>query len=270
MFVCYNQSHNVTEDDEKGYYKAGKIMAIAEKHTLQRVGVSEQIFNILKSRIASGEWTPGMKISSENEIAAEFGVSRMSARNAVQRLCAMGLLETRTGEGTFVKEFRLKNYFEEAAELIANPKNMNDIREFRRFFETDYLILASERRTDEDIEDLKRLHQKMKEMADKEDYDSFFEVDMQFHHRICMMSRNEVFLMVETVLRELLMVQLKDNTRHYAEIKGSSMNKDDDNYVLKILAEEHQDFIDALEKRDYNLASRSLETYMTRYQSSEK
>ena len=41
---------------------------------LKRTSVSEQIFAILKGKIASGEWKDGQKIPSENELAAQFGV----------------------------------------------------------------------------------------------------------------------------------------------------------------------------------------------------
>ena len=100
---------------------------------LKRTSVSEQIFAILKGKIASGEWKDGQKIPSENELAAQFGVSRMSARNAVQRLSALGLLETRPGDGTFVRGFSLLRYFQEATDLITTPENMDQVREFRRF-----------------------------------------------------------------------------------------------------------------------------------------
>lgn len=237
----------------------------SEKYTLQRTGVSEQIFNILKSQIASGKWKPGMKISSENEIAAQFSVSRMSARNALQRLCAMGLLETRSGEGTFVKEFKLADYFREVAELLNDQKSLSGIREFRRFFERDYLILACQRRTEEDIKDLRRLHQRMVELSAGDDFDAFFEIDMQFHHRICEMTGNEVFLMVEKILHDLLVTQLKGNTMYYAEMKEASMDKAQDDYVLKILVSEHMDFIEALEQRDPRRVTDRMKDYFSYY-----
>ncbi|MCC8128287.1 MAG: FadR family transcriptional regulator [Clostridiales bacterium] len=237
----------------------------SEKYTLQRAGVSEQIFEILKKKIASGEWKAGEKIYSENEIAAQFGVSRMSARNAVQRLCAMGLLETRPGEGTFVKELKLSNYFKEALELFDLNQSMSDISEFRRFFERAYLVLACERRTDEDIQDLKKLHNQLCQLSVGEDFDLFFETDMAFHHRICEMARNGVFLMVEMMLHDSLMTQLKDNTKLYSEVKDASFDKDSDHYILKILANEHADFIEALEKREPALATDHLDYYISSY-----
>ena len=242
----------------------GKIYQ--KKYVLKREGVSEQIFHVLKDKVTSGEWTPGMKIPSENEIAAQFGVSRMSARNALQRLCAMGLLETKVGEGTFVKAFNLADYFKEAAGLIVGEKTVNDIREFRIDFESNYLKLACERRTQKDIDDLKLIYRRMEELSSGSDFDAYFKADTEFHHRICEMTKNQVYVMVSSTIWELLSTQFKDNTRYYSNYKeGVSQNKADDNYVLKMLTKDHEQFIEALEKKDYRIASEDFLQHVSEY-----
>ena len=242
-----------------------------KKYVLQREGVSEQIFHVLKGKISSGEWKPGMKISSENELAAQFGVSRMSARNAIQRLCALGILETRVGEGTFVKEFSLADYFKEATGLLGQEKTIDEIREFRISFETDYLRLACERRTQEDIEDLKAIYRRMEELSQGTDFDAYFKADTEFHHRICEMTRNQVYIMISAAIWELLAAQLKDNTRYYSMYKdGVSERREDDNYILKKLTKDHEQFIDALEKRDYMIASEDFLYHILEYKTIKK
>ena len=242
-----------------------------KKYVLQREGVSEQIFHVLKEKITSGEWKTGMKISSENEIAAQFGVSRMSARNALQRLCALGMLETRVGEGTFVKEFSLADYFKEAAGLIGEKKTIDEIREFRIPFETSYLQLACERRTQGDIDDLKAIYRRMEELSEGADFDAYFKADTEFHHRICEMTRNQVYIMISAAIWELLSAQLKDNTRYYSMYKdGVSENKEDDNYILKKLTKDHEQFIEALEKQDYMIASEDFLHHVSEYKNIQK
>ena len=53
--------------------------------------VSQQVFDQLREQILSGGWKPGDKLPSENELAAQFGVSRVTVRNALQRLSGLGL-----------------------------------------------------------------------------------------------------------------------------------------------------------------------------------
>ena len=234
---------------------------------IQRISVGEQVFSILKSKIASGEWQSGERIPSENELASQFGVSRMTVHNALQRLGTMGLLETKPGDGTFVRSFRLAEYFQEASELLDNAKTLRDIREFRSAFERDYLTLACQRRTEADMEDLERIYARMEELSDTDAFDAFFDADMDFHHRICQMTGNDVYLMVESILRNLLQAQLKDNTKRYAQIKNASLHCGAENYVLKVLVAEHRDFIHALEQRDPSLAADKLNAYLDTYSS---
>lgn len=61
-----------------------------------------QIHNQLRQNIEDGKWQVGTKIPAERELAAEFHVSRMTLRQAIQALVDEGILERRVGSGTFV------------------------------------------------------------------------------------------------------------------------------------------------------------------------
>lgn len=61
-----------------------------------------QLQEIIRERIRSGEWTPGSLIPSERELCDRYGISRMTARQAISGLEAEGLLYREQGKGTFV------------------------------------------------------------------------------------------------------------------------------------------------------------------------
>lgn len=61
-----------------------------------------KIHNEIRQRIEDGEWAVGDRIPAERELAEQFGVSRMTLRQAIQTLVDEGLLERHIGAGTFV------------------------------------------------------------------------------------------------------------------------------------------------------------------------
>ena len=68
------------------------------------VPLYHQLAEILLSRIRTGEYPPGGRIPSENQLAATFGIGRPTARQAVERLVRRRWLERRRGSGTYVRE----------------------------------------------------------------------------------------------------------------------------------------------------------------------
>ena len=62
---------------------------------VKKVNIGDQVYNQMKDQIMSGVWVPGEKIPSENQLMEVFGVSRGTVRQAIQKLSAVGLLETR-------------------------------------------------------------------------------------------------------------------------------------------------------------------------------
>ena len=58
----------------------------------------------LNGQIRTGKLRPGHKLPSEDQLAAQFGVSRMTIRKSLDDLIAMGLIYRRHGVGTFVSQ----------------------------------------------------------------------------------------------------------------------------------------------------------------------
>jgi GntR family transcriptional regulator len=72
-----------------------------------RAPLYAQVEAVLAERVVSGLWSPGDRLPSEDELVAEFAVSRTTIRSAVQSLVNRGLLEIRRGRGTFVASPKL-------------------------------------------------------------------------------------------------------------------------------------------------------------------
>jgi len=63
-----------------------------------------RIYTELRDRVSSGRWPAGHPLPAQRELAAEFGVSVMTLRQALQLLADDGLIGTRHGSGTFVAQ----------------------------------------------------------------------------------------------------------------------------------------------------------------------
>jgi GntR family transcriptional regulator len=67
-----------------------------------------QLKSIIRDKIENGEWQANQMIPSENEMAAIYGISRMTARNVISQLVHEGLLYRVQGKGTFVCESKIE------------------------------------------------------------------------------------------------------------------------------------------------------------------
>lgn len=88
-------------------------------------GVAKYIqiaFDIIQ-RIRSGDLEPGMKVPSENEIIATYGVSNTTARKALQQVELQGFANRVKGRGTFVRNHSVTR---SATKILSFSQNMRE------------------------------------------------------------------------------------------------------------------------------------------------
>ncbi|QBD78799.1 GntR family transcriptional regulator [Ktedonosporobacter rubrisoli] len=66
-----------------------------------------QLKEVMREKIRSGEWKPGDLIPSERELGEQYGISRMTARQAITELVNEGLFYREQGKGTFVSRHKI-------------------------------------------------------------------------------------------------------------------------------------------------------------------
>jgi GntR family transcriptional regulator, transcriptional repressor for pyruvate dehydrogenase complex len=69
---------------------------------IQRIDRAEHVRSELERAIRRGDYSPGDRLPSERELGEMFGVSRVSVREAVSALKAIGLVDVQQGRGCFV------------------------------------------------------------------------------------------------------------------------------------------------------------------------
>jgi GntR family transcriptional regulator len=81
-----------------------ELSSIVRKSPLPRY---YQLKEIMREKIASGAWKPGDLIPSERELGEQYGISRMTARQAITELVNEGLFYREQGKGTFVSRHKI-------------------------------------------------------------------------------------------------------------------------------------------------------------------
>lgn len=146
-----------------------------------------EILNKLKAIIQKDRLQPGDKLPSERELSERLNVGRSSVREALRAMELLGLIETRRGEGTFIKEARNHRLVEVLASFILNDGLVKqELTETRQMIEKNAVLLASERRSEAQINRLERHLDKMEE-TDTEGIDpvldrEFFRIVLEAAH----------------------------------------------------------------------------------------
>lgn len=217
-----------------------------------RTNLSTQISEYLQDEIIKGTWKPGEKLPSETELAQLLGVSRMSLRSAIQRCNALGLTETRVGEGTFVCNFSLRSYFGELYRLRLLGRRPNEINDLHHILQIGSvrLAVADGDIAPGDIECLEALNRQMEKAAEAQDFDVFHQVDIQFHRAVCRLCKNEVLYSLYDALEFLIDDITKQNVirsvrraggfthvlEHHRELLESIKAGDTDRFIAASMA----------------------------------
>jgi GntR family transcriptional repressor for pyruvate dehydrogenase complex len=119
---------------------------------ITKTRIYEQVVLQLQQEILSGQIAPGTRLPTERDLAAQFGVSRASIREALSVLQSRGLIESRQGDGTIVSPSVDAGLLVPLSEQLARSRAaiMNPL-EVRYMFEPQTAYLAAERATDAEI-----------------------------------------------------------------------------------------------------------------------
>ena len=149
--------------------------------------LSEGVCAELERRIRSGEYAPGEQLPTEKLLSEAFDVSRAVLREAVARLKADGLIESRQGSGAFVTA-RPKSLNFKVPEAEASRLNLEHVFELRTLVEMTVAELAARRRTGADLA-VMRCHLDAMDEALKNDADGSV-ADDEFHSAIAAATHN--------------------------------------------------------------------------------
>ena len=210
----------------------------------------------LEDRIRAGALAAGDKLPTEAAIMAEFEVSRTVVREAISKLQAAGLVETRHGIGTFVLGLGEGGPFRIGAEQMATLTDVIAVLELRIGIETEAAALAAQRRTEAQLTAMRAAVAAFAE-ATEAGRDAVT-ADFQFHLEITRATGNPHF--------EHLMATLGAPSSPRARLASLRAAGDEDpvaqrDYLLRVNAE-HESILDAIAARDGEAARAAMRTHL--------
>ena len=173
------------------------------KNIGENKNLTQRIADALSRQILeTGEYGPGQKIPSENELSEKFGVSRTTLREAIKTLSAGGLLVVRRGSGTYVASTLPVKGGLTLPELKRMKVELKDLNEVRVIFEPKVAALACSRASDEELRQIAGLEREIerKLLAGEDTTDT----DIAFHTAILKAAHNDFILQIAPVVRQAL------------------------------------------------------------------
>ena len=224
--------------------RAGQARFIAP---IKKTRLPEEIAERIRMSILDGTFKPGRPLPSERILAARFGVSRGSVRDAFRMLEVIGLLETRHGQGTFPHELSVERLVTPLSSvLVHRPDLQDELLDVRRMFEPAVARVAAARLTDDDLASLEGIleAQRRKLRAGR----SAIAEDTAFHAALARATKNRVLVRLMETLNDLLLesrkLTLQKKGRPQRSLQG------------------HEAVLAALHRRDAEGAARAMHEHI--------
>lgn len=193
---------------------------------INRASVKDQALEQLKSYIMSGTLLPGQRLPSERDLAEQLGVGRNSVREALKVLEAVGLVESRIGEGTFLTTNMGTSIGRTIGfSLAVWGGAIVEIHDARLMIEVGAAYAAAERAEQPDLEALAAELQRMENSVERSP--EYLEADLNFHRLVGQATHNEIVSRIITDLIDLLeeMLSQVDTTQLMTTAEGTSTHR---------------------------------------------
>lgn len=207
----------------------------------------------IRGSISEGEYRPGTQLPTEAEFVEALAVSRTVVREAVARLAAEGLVESRQGKGVFVSETARYQAFQVTRDELENLNDVIQLLELRLGIETEMAGLAAERRTEVDLMDMRR---QLRILSQSEvGMEKSVNADVAFHKAIGKASRNAYYAKFIDFLGVRLVPQRSVYLRQTEDYMGEDYRS--------VISQEHEAILDAIAARDPNRAYAAARSHMS-------
>lgn len=207
--------------------------------------IVDKIVNEIIDLIISGEYKAGVKLPNEFELIAQMGVSRNSLREAMKILSAMGIVEIKRGDGTYVCSQINPTLFDKAIySIIYDMSPSGDLFELRQILDEATLKLAVNKATSSEIDIMQDNINNMSKAIENQDINMMKKYDMEFHERLIESCKNVFFIRIMKGVYSILEKSIEANVSNEK--------------VDSLAAKYHQEMLDCIINKDNEKISESV------------
>lgn len=214
--------------------------------------IYEEVAEALHEGIRSGVLKPGDKLESVQQLAENFQVGRSAIREALSALKAMGLIEMRQGEGTFVRQFEESSIkFPLSTAMLMNKDDVMNLLEVRSIIEIGAAASAAIRRTSENLKSMEEALEEMKIAHGNEELGE--KSDLKFHLALATATQNFLLVKLLTDVSDIMQQTMKETRKIWLFSKQTTVEQ---------LYEEHFNIYKAVLEQNGEKAGMAMETHL--------
>lgn len=229
--------------------------AVAEVAPLRRRSrsLAHELVDGIGAQIRGHALRPGDKLPTESAIMQAYAVSRTVVREAISRLQAAGLVETRHGIGTFVLEGRAPQGFGIDPSEIATAVDVMAMLELRISLETESAGLAALRRSEAQLAQMRSALDDMEAGAER--VGDSVSPDFRFHLAIAQATGNRYFADIMSHLGATVIPR--------ARIDSPRVAREEPGQYMRRVSREHEEIYQAIARRDSESARAAMRIHLT-------
>lgn len=172
----------------------------------------DRIIDRITEALIRNELAPGDRLPTENELVTSLGVGKSSVREAIKILQAMGVVEVRRGEGTFIAQSAPSLGINPMLyQLLLDQGSIEDIFALREVFEPGYTLLARQNATEEDLANIEQALLRFEDLVARGVHTG--EDDLLFHIAILEATHNPYVIRVGRMILKLFMGSISRSVR---------------------------------------------------------
>lgn len=213
-----------------------------------RRSLADTVFERIQRSIKSGAYGVDERLPTEHALASEFQVSRPVIRDALQRLRDQGLIYSRRGAGSFVREQGVREPLG-----FGQMENLSDLQhcyDFRLTIEPEAAAMAAKRHSAEALQKIRTALTLLRDATNRQAHRA--DADFMFHLSIAQASLNPYFVTAMQALEEHIAVGMR--------LHGLSLRSTADGLTRVFV--EHTEILDAISAADADMARQLMRKHL--------